>query len=448
MKPIIHAKISPKIAYMKNPPAEGGEIEYLTTKEFQQKFNCEYTEGIFINQLKREPTTEHDFKDARAKAAYERLLHPLENLVICKMTHDLGYGLFTTEDIPMGTVICLYAGEYDPQTTEFIYSYGGINAAKIGGVARFMQHQPISKDNHETYLMQVLQNYRLLAIQENIPEEQAKTILSDSNVVQKKVKEYKKKVKENDVFAGYDFEQYTFFDKQLIDQVAQSNVSIESTEVAGVDVFLMVASRDIKKNESIGFSYGVMYWQHPSIRKSPLLFTKTGRIILPENNYSYSNHESVKEANKILKTNPLLNPATSGQYSEMFQQFRSLLSTFDDKQNLSRKIESTNTSVGKSTSSSPKTDPLEKIEAELQNNTASFFKNLGSSQWKKYPESGLVGKYIGHQVRFFTMASNETEQAKIFTERLKKAGFDAELKKAKDKPSVVVDLTTSALTLK
>jgi len=36
------------------------------------------------------------------------------------------------------------------------------------------------------------------------------------------------------------------------------------------------------------------------------------------------------------------------------------------------------------------------------------------------------------------MAANETTKAKSFTELLQKEGFDAELKRAKDKPSLVV----------
>ena len=287
MKTIITAKTPAKIPYMENPPVEGGEIKYLTPEEFQQKFNCTYTEDIVTNQVQFESATKNDFKDARANAAYVRLQHPLESLVICKMSNNLGHGLFTTENIPRGTVICIYAGEYDPHTEEFVYSYGGINAAKIGGLARFMQHQPISKENHEAYLMQGLQDYRLFALQENVPEEQAKAMLSNPMFVAKKTKEYRNKISENDLFTGYDFKLFHFTDKNLANQIAQSNLSIESTKVAGVDVLLIVAMRDINKNESLGFSYGVMYWQHPSISHPPLLFTKVGQVIPPKNNYSY-----------------------------------------------------------------------------------------------------------------------------------------------------------------
>lgn len=88
-------------------------------------------------------------------------------------------------------------------------------------------------------------------------------------------------------------------------------------------------------------------------------------------------------------------------------------------------------------------------DSELLINTTSFFTNSSTAKWKTFPEPLLVDKYKGHHVRFFTMDSTEAAKAREFTERLQKAGFDAELKKAKnDKPSVVVDLTTSMLVLK
>lgn len=450
MNPIIDAKISEKIAYMENPPAQGGEIQYLTSQEFQQKFNCEYSEGVVVTKALQEPASEQDFRDTRAKAAYERLQHPLKSLVICKMTDEIGYGLFTTEEIPIGTVICIYAGAHDPSTTEFIYSYGEINAAKVGGFARFMQHQPISKSNHEAYLLQGLHNHHLFAIQKNIPAEKAKAMLDNTSYVQEKRREYKEQLDENEAFGSYDFEQYQFSNKQLATQIAQSNVSIESTKVAGVEVILMVASRNIKRNESIGFSYGVMYWQHPSIRKPPLVFTETGQVIPPENNYNYKMHASVKKANNVLNTNPFLNPSTSEQYSEMLQGFRSLLAGLSSS---SREIERDFPFSLSSLSSTPSAarSPDDSIafikdaEVKLHNQTVSFFKN-STAQWKKYPESGLVGKYIGHQVRFFTMGADEAQRAKALMETLQQVGFDAELKKSKDKPSIVVDLTTSKLT--
>ena len=106
---VIRGKSISRIPYMENPPAEGGEIHYLTPEEFKHKFNCEYTEGIVIRNSQYKIATANDFKGTRAKAAYDRLINPLETLVICKMSDNIGYGLFTTQDIKMGTVLCIYA---------------------------------------------------------------------------------------------------------------------------------------------------------------------------------------------------------------------------------------------------------------------------------------------------------------------------------------------------
>ena len=84
----------------------------------------------------------------------------------------------------------------------------------------------------------------------------------------------------------------------------------------------------------------------------------------------------------------------------------------------------------------------------LQNKTSTFFKMPIEAKWKKYPESSLTGQYVGHQVLFFTMTTNQAAQAEAFTVHLQQEGFNAALKKAKDKPSIVVDLTNSKLVYK
>jgi hypothetical protein len=82
-------------------------------------------------------------------------------------------------------------------------------------------------------------------------------------------------------------------------------------------------------------------------------------------------------------------------------------------------------------------------EAQLLQKTKAIFNEPLPSTWKMYPSDKLSGKYIGHQVRFFTLSAGENVRAKSLCDELKKVGFDAELKSAKDKPSLVVDLTTS-----
>jgi hypothetical protein len=82
-------------------------------------------------------------------------------------------------------------------------------------------------------------------------------------------------------------------------------------------------------------------------------------------------------------------------------------------------------------------------DIKLTSLTSIFFQEPMHSAWKLYPENRLAGNYIGHQVRFFTMPVDKSKKAEQLTQYLREAGFDVSLKKANDKPSIVVDLTTS-----
>lgn len=455
VKTIIKAKALTKIPYMENPPAKGGEIKYLTLDGFKEKFNCEYTEGIVVKDAKKRPSAiEADFKDSRAKAAYERMLNPLDSLVICKMSDKMGHGLFTTKDISVGTVICLYAGEYNPDSTEIAYSCEDIDAAKYGGFARFMQHQPISKEGHLHYLMQCLKDSSLLAIHENITQEQAESLLTDSKFVAQKTQAYKKEVEKNHIWGEYNFSKIKFNKNTLANEIAQSNVFYENTEVAGVQVITMIAMRDIKANESIGFSYGSMYWRHPSFKNSPVLFTKFGDVIPSNNHYkvesttlfsdtnnSSSDDSSDEEnyfSNNKKYTNAYSNPHDLLSHAMNLMKYAPIP---DKKDRSTHLFSSQNQTISEFAMT-------EKKQGELLESTESFFKAPVDAEWKKYPDNGLKGKYVGHQVRFFTMPLDRAEEAKKFTQQLKNAGFDAELKTANKKPSVVVDLTASKLDIK
>ncbi len=86
----------------------------------------------------------------------------------------------------------------------------------------------------------------------------------------------------------------------------------------------------------------------------------------------------------------------------------------------------------------------EEVEAQLRNETSSFFSGAHQFSWKAYPAKLLTGKYIGHRVMYLTMPLGTDEQADQFCNTIKLKGFDAERRKAGNKPSIVVDLTNAA----
>jgi len=89
---------------------------------------------------------------------------------------------------------------------------------------------------------------------------------------------------------------------------------------------------------------------------------------------------------------------------------------------------------------------------KLINTTSAFFQQKAPTQWKEYPQN-LVAQsptYAGHHIKFFTLPQNDPaaqQQASEFANHLIKEGFSAEQRNAKGKPSIIVDLTTSSLTM-
>jgi hypothetical protein len=69
---------------------------------------------------------------------------------------------------------------------------------------------------------------------------------------------------------------------------------------------------------------------------------------------------------------------------------------------------------------------------------------LPATEWKIYPQEKLTGKFVGHQVRFFTFKGSQKEGAVKWVEELKKDGFDTRLSQASNgNSSIIVDLTDS-----
>lgn len=466
MKIIIKGTTPNKIPYMKKPPALGGVLEYLSHDEFKQKFKCEYFEGVAIKHGELSTATVNDFKnDARAKAAYERLMQPLDSLVIAEMSHDIGCGLFTLKDIPAGTVICIYSGEYNPDSRECVYTCSDIDAKNMGGFARFMQHQPISAKAHESYLLHGLSNEYLYAIQQNISEQEAKKLLTDKSHIKQAKEKIKKTIENNQRWTEYNFEDIQFLNQSLPYSTAQSNVFYEPVEVAGVEILLMVAMSDIEANESIGFSYGRTYFRHPQINSQPELFTKMGQVLHRETDYRYQKNTAFDNAfNSLFGNFPKKDSSEeclsgSGDDDSALSDEIDTSEKFNDtaelfantEQNLARAMRlmrlapnQTSSSTSSNVAFSEFGNYQQKL-AYLLESTEAFFTKQPMSQWKQYPDDKLIGKYIGHQVHYFTMQETELEQTKKFVDALKKRGFFAELKNAKAKPSVLVDLTDSKI---
>jgi hypothetical protein len=82
--------------------------------------------------------------------------------------------------------------------------------------------------------------------------------------------------------------------------------------------------------------------------------------------------------------------------------------------------------------------------ARLLSSTTSFFKAPLQAKWIAYPKASLSNtKHDGHVVYYLTLKDSEAAYAPAFFQHLKTDGFSAEMKQAKENPSIVVDLSIS-----
>lgn len=88
--------------------------------------------------------------------------------------------------------------------------------------------------------------------------------------------------------------------------------------------------------------------------------------------------------------------------------------------------------------------------AKLNLVTAGFFSTSPSKKWQQFPQNRIAknSAYAGHDLWFFTFEKNDIgtkQSANTFAKTLVENGLCAELKKANEKPSIIVDLTRSSL---
>ncbi|PCH55947.1 MAG: hypothetical protein COC15_03825 [Legionellales bacterium] len=162
---ILVGKLLDKIPYMDDLPCNNPKITYLDSKEFAEKFNCEYFEGLISDTANYQRINFTGNDDYLLNAVLERLNNPLQSIAIINMGAKLGHGLFALENIPLGTVLGVYSGKIGLSKSS-IYSYRGTDAKEYGGLARFMQHLPISIADNMAYFQKGLEDPKICAFGE------------------------------------------------------------------------------------------------------------------------------------------------------------------------------------------------------------------------------------------------------------------------------------------
>lgn len=231
------------VLYQEQP---GADPVVLSIPEFQQKFNFIYSEVVTDDTDSRPDEKQRNdaenaliFSQTVAKRIKERLENPLPYLAVCKLDEKIGCGLITTQPIPAGTLLFLYAGKikYLPYNQTHDYYIGSeygarikgdifIDPKEVGGLARFMQHAPT----------------------------------------------------ENKVD-----EEFDFVDPETRKKLAIANVNLIATIYQGIPCLIAETCENVEAGHGLYFDYGRPYW---ALRNAyPELFEKKGGI-LPRKFYS------------------------------------------------------------------------------------------------------------------------------------------------------------------
>ena len=257
---VVGAQTPAFIPVADRPLQLGGNTEFLTVEEFQKRFGFVYNDGISVDAKTRiRPFTESvtgDVPASQLKKQIERVLKsPLVNLVLCKMG-ECGHGVFASKDIPKNSVVAVYAGtimEGDKvsDAADHALGYYGTNMSfstrHHRGIASFLQH---------------------------MPEEPR---FADAKTFSHVLKMTGQDVSEDELRLNVELYSTEFDSAKTKELIATENIRREFLEFNKIPLIAMVADKDIKSGDQLGFNYGYQYWLSRNV--TPEFFDKNGTTV-------------------------------------------------------------------------------------------------------------------------------------------------------------------------
>ncbi len=237
--------------------------------------------------------------------ALDRLKNPLsDSLVVCKINAAVGHGLFTAQAIPCGTLIALYAGQFEridgadldipitllqhekwPQAVkaasnaDYLVTIDEskglkINAAIRGGVARFIQHMPEDVDNVILRIDQAdfscLQQLALLYNCTLLLPEGSQDFLYETDL------QSIKSAMKNHIRFNSQFKQLPEIKSAMANEeipIASANtIFVDFISAQGFPVSCVMTTRDIAAKEQLGVDYGRTYWESKLVSRQEITY--------------------------------------------------------------------------------------------------------------------------------------------------------------------------------
>lgn len=275
------------------PLALGGVPRRVALSEIQEMFGFNYCETIqiptgfsFVLEPGDEAFNSHDYPKLE-----ERLLHPLnEALVVCYIDSTVGYGLFARNPIAANTVIGLYSGIIEEaQEAPLAYELGVqqgavINAEVSGGITRFIQHMPWSRQalsralslqaaKGAADLLETLDTFGCFPFSE---AEQARLRGKSVQELQGYADQLARVIIEDVTKKSASVLEDETFDV-LQGNIATANVISTSLVKNSQKIVYFKTVRDIEEGEQLGFNYGQLYWE--AFGRAPMRFSTQGNLI-------------------------------------------------------------------------------------------------------------------------------------------------------------------------
>jgi hypothetical protein len=212
-------------------PIQNKAVFRMPAKDFATRHRFTWDENIYAD---------HDVVVKEFALFFEpikyRIAGAYSKLILANMSSKLGYGVFAYSDISAGTYLGCYSGiirninSANLSMSQYVFSLNMrnksyvVDAQPCGNITRFLQDLPDEGDLTEYYF--------------------------DNADTRKNV---------------------------ALANVAQAREIINLDQNYTLELIKLVAKRDIKKNEILGFSYGNEYWHHNYVQR--LFFNKHGETI-------------------------------------------------------------------------------------------------------------------------------------------------------------------------
>lgn len=279
-------------------PGEAGEVRRFNIAEIREQFGFEYHEHIMVPpDISAPPAITLDDLPAEVRSDLAAPLN--ETLMVCKISDEVGYGVFTTAPIEAGRIICVYAGGLAPRNDHDIYAMRytrdfGISAGTTGGVARFFQHFPSDHNRIRRAVREsTKEEFVGICMGNGLPlSDDEISLLGNPEYLQAMKQKIIKEILEKATDTATLFSaaastelsiKYFLKSDKILPILAVANLAPLIESYKGIDIIVIRALRRIEAYEQLGISYGVDYWIQK--RVIPRYFNRMTGKIIPRSEY-------------------------------------------------------------------------------------------------------------------------------------------------------------------